>query len=129
MEMKVYQNFVEEGLVHRVVKKPERPNGIDAFLLEAVGEVGELINAAKHEVLWLKEKPTERPMQTLDEAGDVLWYLTAICIKCGFNLNDIAEHNMRKLQERYGYGYTTKTKEPGTSERRTGFDDVVGQQG
>lgn len=34
------------------------------------------------------------------EIGDILWYLSEICTKLGFSLDEIAEENIRKLKSR-----------------------------
>ena len=38
----------------------------------------------------------------IDEMGDVLWYLTACSIYHGTSLEEIWEHKVKKLKERYG---------------------------
>ena len=38
----------------------------------------------------------------VDELGDVLWYLAACCETQGTSLEEIWEHNLSKLKERYG---------------------------
>lgn len=34
------------------------------------------------------------------ELGDVLWYASEICNAFGLNLSDVAEYNLKKLQDR-----------------------------
>lgn len=38
-----------------------------------------------------------------EELGDVLWYLTAVCILSNISLEDVWERNCEKLEERYGH--------------------------
>ena len=38
----------------------------------------------------------------IEELGDVLWYLTALCDSYGITLEDIYEKNVKKLEDRYG---------------------------
>ena len=38
----------------------------------------------------------------IEELGDVLWYLTALCDSHGITLEDIYEKNVKKLEDRYG---------------------------
>ena len=40
------------------------------------------------------------PESVVAEAGDVLWYLARICDNMGIQMEDLAEYNMRKLEER-----------------------------
>lgn len=38
----------------------------------------------------------------IDELGDVLWYLSMCCATVGTSLDEVWEHNRKKLEERYG---------------------------
>ena len=69
-------------------------------LAEEAGEVAGLMkrvlrNFPKDQVRTTKENFT-------DELGDVLWYLTACCISHDITLEEVWEHNIKKLKERYG---------------------------
>lgn len=37
----------------------------------------------------------------IDELGDVLWYLAAVCETEGTTLQEVWDHNVEKLKERY----------------------------
>lgn len=37
----------------------------------------------------------------IDEAGDVLWYIAELAVGLGVTLEDIAKHNIEKLEKRY----------------------------
>jgi NTP pyrophosphatase (non-canonical NTP hydrolase) len=41
-----------------------------------------------------------------DELGDVLWYLAEAATACGITLEDIANHNVKKLRKRYPQGFS-----------------------
>ena len=101
MQAQKYQDFVSAGLDHRQ-SKTLRSMSPEAFGFELAGELGEFFNAVKHEVIWPDSAGGLRT-KTLDEAGDVLWYLTALLCITGVSLSDVMEHNVKKLQERYGY--------------------------
>ena len=67
------------------------------YLGLAVGnEVGELQGEIKKEY---REKDDRREA-VLDEAGDVLFYLTALLDKYGYTLDDAMQRNMAKLVEK-----------------------------
>lgn len=100
MEVNKYQAFVLRGLSQRK-EKTTRSMDPANFLLGLAGEVGELINAFKHEVLW-PDTGDGRMDKTISEAGDVLWYVTALLSVCGLKVEDVLQQNMDKLTERYG---------------------------
>ena len=43
---------------------------------------------------------SERVLKLKDEVGDVLWYLANLCTDLGLSLDDVAEGNLAKLQDR-----------------------------
>ena len=69
-------------------------------LAEEAGEVAGLMKR----VLRNFPKDRERISQEnfIDEMGDVLWYLAACCSIQGTSLDEVWEHNILKLKERYG---------------------------
>lgn len=85
------------------------------FALSLGGEVGELIEATKMYMLGMAEaagkfqnavkkvayhsKPLNKEL-ILSELGDVLWYVSACAEAYGFTLQEVAEYNLKKLQER-----------------------------
>lgn len=72
-------------------------------LLGLAEEAGEVAGLMKR-VLRNFPKDIERVTREefIDEMGDVLWYLTACSIYHGTSLEEIWEHNVKKLKERYG---------------------------
>lgn len=60
-------------------------------------EAGEVAGLLKKQVFRDKERTNE---QWADELGDVLWYLTAVCVCKGIHLEDVWQHNVEKLQAR-----------------------------
>jgi NTP pyrophosphatase (non-canonical NTP hydrolase) len=64
------------------------------FLGLAVGnEVGELQGVIKKDY----RAKTDSPERVLDEAGDVLFYLTALLDKYGYTLEEAQQFNMKKI--------------------------------
>jgi NTP pyrophosphatase (non-canonical NTP hydrolase) len=39
-------------------------------------------------------------MDTIDEIGDVFWYLTRLCDELGFNAEEVLQRNIHKLLDR-----------------------------
>jgi NTP pyrophosphatase (non-canonical NTP hydrolase) len=69
-------------------------------LLGLAGEAGSLLTEYKK---WLREGERYRPFtdQVSEEIGDILWYLATIAQREGLDLQEIAEENLAKLQDRW----------------------------
>lgn len=83
---------------------PGRDSGLGVIYcaLAASNEAGELAGWAKK--MWRDdglELTPERKADLIKEAGDVLWYLTALAHELGVSLEAIGIANLRKLAERY----------------------------
>ena len=90
---------------------------ISYMLLNLVGEVGEFSSKIakgirKGEMMITEnalcldsEQFTKESFERLDEslmaeAGDILWQLSGLCTVMGWDLEDVAEYNLKKLAER-----------------------------
>lgn len=69
-------------------------------LLGLAGEAGSLLAEYKK---WLREGDYYRPFtdQVSEELGDILWYVANIAEKAGLDLQDIAQENLAKLEDRW----------------------------
>ena len=69
-------------------------------LLGMVGEVGSLLGEYKK---LLRDGETHRRFkdEVAEELGDILWYVAAVASKFGLSLNQIAEDNLRKTEDRW----------------------------
>ena len=67
-------------------------------------EVGEVcaLHQKKHQGHILNQA------SVLDELSDCLWFIAELCDVYGFNLDEVAEHNIAKLRSRYKGGFTVK---------------------
>ena len=74
-------------------------------VLGLVGESGEFAEKFK-KILRDKEGKldSETNAELLKELGDVLWYVAQIAAELGLSLDDIAEHNIKKLYDRMDRG-------------------------
>jgi NTP pyrophosphatase (non-canonical NTP hydrolase) len=61
------------------------------------GEVGEVIEHIKKN--YRDGKPLERKA-LIGELGDVLWYLTCLATRLDYTLEEVAQANIAKLQDR-----------------------------
>lgn len=93
--MKTFAEY-EEGAAKTCTLK-----GTDADVYHAVfgaaSEVGELADALKRNLVY--GKPID-PVNMMEEAGDVLWYLHKLCRTQGYTLADAARANIAKLDNR-----------------------------
>lgn len=80
--------------------------GAEGFLHASVGisgEAGEILDAVKKH--WVYEKPLDRE-NLIEETGDILFYIQALCNLLGISLSDAIDANVDKLNKRYPQGYT-----------------------
>ena len=108
---------------------------ISYMLLNLVGEVGEFSSKIakgirKGEII-IKDnalyfdfaKLTEESLERLDEAlmaeaGDILWQLSGLCSVIGWNLEEVAGYNLKKLAERKKNGTIAGNGDGITKEER-----------
>ncbi len=69
-------------------------------LVEEAGEVAGLMKRVLRNFPKDQERITKENF--IDELGDMLWYLTACCLSHNVSLEEVWEHNIKKLEERYG---------------------------
>ena len=110
MELNVYQKKAMETCM------PTCEN-ISYMLLNLVGEVGEfsskIAKGIRKGEMTIKESDlrldfrqfTEESLERLNESlmaecGDIMWQLSGLCTVMGWNLEDVAEYNLKKLAER-----------------------------
>lgn len=62
------------------------------------GETGELLNLIRKEVLQGRPRDV---LKIKEELGDCLWYIAEIAELYGLKLEEVAAHNLKKLQMRY----------------------------
>lgn len=107
MTFNEYQEFVKSRIQYDYVEN----------VFGLAGECGEVFEVLKrfervsykynHEEISLNQYKEEIKLldsQLQFELGDLLWYLTAICQRYGFNLQSIAELNKLKLEQRDNVG-------------------------
>lgn len=88
------------------------PNELPEFLevgqvytvLGQSGETGEIDEKLKKAI---REDDEQYIEEMRDEVGDTLWYLSQACEEFDWSLEDIAEDNLAKLQDRQERGQLT----------------------
>lgn len=68
------------------------------------GEAGEVVDLVKKVVFHGKELDNEIRDKFVKEAGDVLWYIAALCVALDVELDEVFNKNMEKLMSRYPGG-------------------------
>lgn len=110
-------------------------NNVSYMLLNMVGEVGEFSSKIakgirtremmiKNNELCLDSKQfTKESLERLDEslmaeAGDIMWQLSGLCTVMGWDLEKVAEYNLKKLAERKKNGTIAGNGDGTTKEER-----------
>lgn len=102
MEIKEYQKKSYVAIQDHADEKDEAMN----WLIGLTEEVGELASLFKHCYYGGEELSKE---EVAKEAGDVLWYLSALCTAVGLNFDAVAILNMSKLHHRFALGEFDKS--------------------
>lgn len=94
-----YQKFASEA---HLEKGPEAGAAVIGFALGLAGEAGEVCDDIK------KKYYHQRPINdehTIEELGDVMWYVANLATAYGVKLSDIIRQNEEKLRKRYAKKY------------------------
>lgn len=74
-------------------------DGMNYCILGLTGEAGEIANKFKKIIRGDKTLETTRE-DLIDEAGDVLWYLSRLAEHLGTTLEEVGRRNVQKLDSR-----------------------------
>lgn len=97
MEIREYQEKSYVAIQPHTDEKDEVMN----WLIGLTEEVGELASLFKHQYYGGEQLSKD---EVAKEAGDVLWYLSALCTALDLNLDAVADLNMSKLHHRFALG-------------------------
>jgi NTP pyrophosphatase (non-canonical NTP hydrolase) len=106
MDNKTYLELSDRTCKHigenGVTFGPEQYDLLHATLGIA-GESGEIVDAVKKCIIYGKalDKANMR-----EEIGDIMWYIALACRTLDFDLNEILDENIAKLQKRYPDKYS-----------------------
>lgn len=83
-------------------------------LLGLVGEVGSLMTEYKKH---LRDGDAHKLFKEgiAEELGDMLWYISNLASKFNLNLEEIAEDNLRKCRDRWGWRDSAQIEDKGTT--------------
>ena len=97
MNLNEYQEKAKKTDLHTKVEA----NELDYYLLGLASETGDVLGRIKYIYRDLGGKVTLIEKEKIKkELGDLLWYLSAICDRFDFSLEDVAELNLKKLSNR-----------------------------
>ena len=97
MNLNEYQEKARKTDLHTKVEA----NELDYYLLGLAAETGDVVSRMKHVYRDYGGKVSLIEKERIKkELGDVLWYLSAICDRFDFSLEDVAELNLKKLSNR-----------------------------
>lgn len=128
MELNVYQKKAMETCM------PTCEN-ISYMLLNLVGEVGEFsskiakgirkgeFRIKENELCFDPQNLTEESLTRVEESlmaecGDIIWQLSGLCTVMGWDLEKVAEYNLKKLAERKKNGTIAGNGDGTTKEER-----------
>ena len=125
MNTKEYQAFVEWLCAPGSGIKPRLNTDQMGVVMHAVlgitSEAGEIADAVKKWVAYGREIDK---VNLLEEMGDLVHFITMMCVAQGFTLEQVVMANVNKLKERYPEGFSEQsalnrdvTKERETLER------------
>lgn len=97
--LSLYESFV----LSRMNKKLDTVDSLTNYSMGLAGESGELVNILKKHVFHGHALDVS---EFVDELGDCLFYLQALCTCVGVRLEEVILHNARKLSVRYPEKFT-----------------------
>ena len=99
MNLKEYQE-----LAKKTAKKfSNRDLEISTWGLGIAGEAGDVASCIK-KVFAHENKEAETGIR--ENLGDTLWYMAMICNFFNWNMDEVLEENIKKLEKRYPQGFT-----------------------
>lgn len=101
MKISEYQEFCARAVLPATLEREP----IVGFALGLAGESGEVVDDIKKKYYHGR---TIDPNHTIEELGDVMWYVANIATQLGITLDEVIERNVDKLCTRYAHLYTNK---------------------
>ncbi len=94
MDLKEYQEFCSKGVLPATLEREP----IVGFALGLVGETGEVVDDIKKRIYHGRDISV---LHTMEELGDVMWYIANICNVYNISLQEVIDFNVKKLKARY----------------------------
>ena len=105
MDNKKYLELSDRTCKHITEDFVISPNTFDLLhaTLGITGEAGELADAVKKSIFYGKPLDT---VNAREEIGDIMWYIALACRTLDFDLDELLQENIAKLQKRYPEKYS-----------------------
>lgn len=100
---------------------PKNYKGDVAALLGIGGEAGEVLEIEKKKIRDNTQYEIAQK-EKFDELGDVLFYIAIYAGRCGFDLEDIARHNIKKCEAKSAVLAMNKQAEETNEQNRERID-------
>ena len=94
MTLEEYQKFAAQGILPATLEREP----IVGFALGLAGEAGEVVDDIKKKYFHGRNID---PNHTVEELGDVMWYVAKIATQLSTSLDEIIQINVNKLSKRY----------------------------
>lgn len=107
MTLKEYQEFCARGILPATLEREP----IVGFALGLAGEAGEVVDDIKKKYFHGRDID---PQHTIEELGDVMWYVANIATQLGVSIEELIENNVGKLSKRYPTMYEPKHQVAGS---------------
>lgn len=101
MTLKEYQKFCARGILPATLEREP----IVGFALGLAGEAGEVVDDIKKKYFHGRDIDSQH---TIEELGDVMWYVANIATQLGVSIEELIEYNVSKLSKRYPTMYEPK---------------------
>lgn len=98
MTLNEYQTLAQRTSRRELTPREHLMNGI----LGLAGETGECADLVKKHFY---QDGREIIDNLKDEVGDCLWYVVEVASAMGWTLEEVAQHNIEKLEKRYPCGF------------------------
>lgn len=95
----------QDAVLRTMHRSESYMENVPNYCMGATGEIGEVVDHLKKFIYHGHEL---NPQNVMEELGDVMWYIAALTSELGFDLSEIAEMNVRKLENRYPNGFSVK---------------------
>ena len=98
MELKEYQKFCKKT----AKKFDDKDKEILTWGLGIAGEAGDVAGCIKKTF----SHGDDQKNGIRENLGDTMWYITMICNFFGWNIEDVLEDNIKKLEKRHPNGFS-----------------------